>query len=144
MNDSNDVQTYIKDLTKKILNIKLVVGLILVIISAYIAIQIVTIIIQILLKPDDVPFFAFMHRIILEGVFFKTNNGEFIISETIYSYSVAVIILMIAASVTTKFLRLGISLINVETKNLVNELINDWKETRRMQREAALNGNVET
>ena len=97
--------------------------------------QIVAIIIKMISNPSDLLFFDYMRKFISEGASFLAGSGKFTISEPIFTYSISIIVLLIAAGIAKKLFAAGIKLIDIETKNLVNEMVTDWREERQLKRE---------
>ena len=121
MEDENTHYIYIRDTVKLLLNVKLVIGCILLLVGGYIALQIVTISINIIIIPEKVMFLEFLKKYEPQGINFGTETGKFFISNVFFSYTVMIFVLLIVASIAKKIIFLGVQLIQMDIKFLLEK-----------------------
>ena len=128
--DEETHYSYIRDTVKLLLNVKLVIGCILLLAGGYLAIQIISISLNIIIHPEKIIFLEFLKKIEPDGVYFGGENGKFFISNTFFSYTIIIFVLLISASIVKKIISFGVDLIKVDIKFLLEKLWKEWDELR--------------
>ena len=128
--DEETHYSYIKDTVELLLNVKLAIGCILLLAGGYLAIQIISISLNIIIHPERIMFLEFLKKIEPDGVYFGNDNGKFFISNTFFSYTIIIFVLLISASIVKKIISFEVDLIKIDIKFLLEKLWKEWDELR--------------
>lgn len=127
---------YLKKTISYILNIKIIAGFILLGIGAYAAFFVLGIIKTALTDPASLELVKHIESIEPEGIIFSITGGDLIIPATFFSYSLLILLIGTASSIAYKMISLGIGLVKIEIKTLLDKLFEEWKALRNEQKAA--------
>jgi hypothetical protein len=130
MEDEKSHYIYIRNTVKLLLSVKILIGCILLIFGGYIALQIVSTSLNIIIHPDKVVFLELLKKYEPQGIHIGTENSNYFISNAFFSYTVIIIILLITASIAKWIITSGIQLIQMDVKSLFEKLWKEWDDLR--------------
>jgi hypothetical protein len=118
---------------KIILSIKTAIGFILIGIGIYCAVKIIFLVIQLFTNPQQIPFFPFTEGLSQKTLqMFITSTGGLGVSEVVFYYGVAIILLLFIGGLTKRILKLGILLINrLELKYIMERIFEEWQKNKQ-------------
>ncbi len=130
----NPSELYI-NVAKYILNVKAIVGLLLIAIGVYAAITIIIIIYKIFMDFQSIPF---MKHIINSGNkivdLFSVDHDSIGISEKVFGYIVMFILLSIGSRLSVKIISVGFKIVDkLELKYLMEKIWEEWQITKKSE-----------
>ncbi|MBN1501060.1 MAG: hypothetical protein JW982_12940 [Spirochaetes bacterium] len=140
MQNENTHYEVIKSITKTILYFKLALGVILILTGVFAAIQVISIAVAVIMTPEQVPFFDLIRKLEPNGIAFISENGSVSISATFFSYGVTAVLLITVSSIGKKLLELGINMISLDLKAMLDEMLHEWREIRNDRRKGREDG----
>lgn len=121
------------NVAKSILNLKFVMGMLLIAIGVYAVITIIIIIYRIFMDLAEVPF---MSQILGAGdkliEIISTNAGGISVSDKIVGYVAAFIFLSIGSSLSVKIITIGFKIVDkMEFKYMMEKIWQEWQKTKK-------------
>lgn len=136
MNQKKSPEEYIAQLASYILNIKSVIGLVLILIGVSAAISFMFLTYQIIVKTETIPLLESVLKIPQGEVeILSTSNGEALfVSKIVTYYFISFVFLVVGTGLSSRIIKIGVGLINkLDFKFLVQRLFTEWdkkKETK--------------
>lgn len=130
MEDEKSHYIYIRNTVKLLLSAKILIGCILLLVGGFIALQIVSTSLNIVMHPDNVMFLELLKKYEPQGIHIGTENHNYLVSNAFFSYTVIIIILLIAASIAKWIIASGVQLIQMDIKLLFEKLWKEWDDLR--------------